>query len=231
MIERIKSALYNRALRLAASTVRECERRRSRRLINSDLSILSNNCCGGFIYQDLKLSYNTPTAGVEVHPIDFCRLAANPEHYLLIDVRDLIDSSFCRREPFKKRPRKWIAQLDDFDVYFTHYPDGEVACEKWNRRRKRFNKEMAVALLVENPFFDEKTVGLYLEAYNLRRISTMKFLLLMRDGRLLEATDNGYKEIARSRFKHKEWEWRHDFLTICFNWSNILSHIFSECKA
>lgn len=231
MIKRLKSALYNRALGLAARAVRKRERARSKKLINSRLSILCNNCCGGFICQDLNFPYNTPTAGVEIHPIDFCRLAVNPEHYLSIDVRELTDSSFCRREPFKKRPKKWIAQLDDFDVYFTHYPDGDEAREKWNRRRKRFNKDMAMALLVENPFFDETTTDLYLEAYKMRRIKTMKFLLLMKDGRLLEAKDNGYEEIARSRFKHKEWEWRHDFLTICFNWSEILTHLFSEFKA
>ncbi len=117
---------YYRAWRTAAS---------ASRLENREISILSNNCCGGFIYKDMKLQFLSPTIGLFFFTPDYIRFLSGLDRYLGMDL------SFTRESRFNVVPSYPIGLLDDIEIHFTHYRDQEHARAKWNERKTRIRKD------------------------------------------------------------------------------------------
>lgn len=119
-------------------------------LKNRDFTIISNNCWGGRIYDKYALPYKTPTIGLWIPPSDYVKFLENMEQYLKIElkqinyteshVRDLLvankETGRCNLELDKMI----IGRLGDIDIIFLHYNSFDDAKEKWNRRKKRINK-------------------------------------------------------------------------------------------
>lgn len=112
-------------------------------LISDEVSILSMNCFGGRIYQDLHREYLSPTAGLFFYMDDF--------NSLLKDIH-LLDRNIIPCPISKwKRTNEIISQHGgrqypigviegtDIEIHFLHYSSFEIAVDKWNRRMSRFN--------------------------------------------------------------------------------------------
>lgn len=52
------------------------------RLKKRDISILCNNCTGGFILHDLGLRFDSPTINMFFHGLDFFDFVEHLEHYV-----------------------------------------------------------------------------------------------------------------------------------------------------
>ena len=100
-------------------------------LKNFNFSIVSDDCWGGMIYQELGLPYNTPFVGMWVVKPDFLRMLKNLQSYL-----------FCELT-FKKDTNKDfpVGLLGDVEIHFNHYAykSEEQVLELWKRRLSRFN--------------------------------------------------------------------------------------------
>ena len=111
------------------------------RIKNTDFTIISNNCWGGFIYQMLKLPYNTPTIGLFMYASDYLEFCANIKYYLNKDMEFIEHNESKYNNELKNNiKRKYpIGKIDDIEIHFLHYSTKDEAADKWKRRSKRIN--------------------------------------------------------------------------------------------
>lgn len=111
------------------------------RIKNTDFTIISNNCWGGFIYQMLKLPYNTPTIGLFMYASDYLEFCANIKYYLNKDMEFIEHNESKYYNELKNNiKRKYpIGKIDDIEIHFLHYSTKDEAADKWKRRSKRIN--------------------------------------------------------------------------------------------
>ena len=116
--------------------------------LGEDFSIVSSNCFGGRIYQDLKKSYMSPTAGLFFFFDDYVKFVENFEDYINRDI-DFISHSKWELANEKMKTREFIYPIGqihgtNIEIHFLHYHSQTSAKDKWNRRRDRINKENIV---------------------------------------------------------------------------------------
>ena len=110
----------------------------SKRLINSNFTILSNNCIGGVIYHDLGQKFLSPTINLYITPSDFVKFLENLDYYLNLDII-----------PIKSNLKYPVGKMGDIILYFKHYNSIEEAIEKWNERKKRINMDNIYIMMTD----------------------------------------------------------------------------------
>ena len=101
------------------------------RLTNSNPTIISSDCCGGIIYNWLRLKFNSPFINLYMNNRDFLTALENFDEFLEGEIKEVKDSG-------KKFP---VGEgIHGEKIFFMHYPDFETAITKWNERKKRINK-------------------------------------------------------------------------------------------
>lgn len=108
------------------------------RLRNESVSLISNNCNGGFVLHDLRLPFRTPTINLYIPPRDFIRFVSNLDAYLAMD--------FVEKKTMSKYP---VAMLGDIEIHFVHYLTLQEAINKWRERAKRINKNNLFIIMAE----------------------------------------------------------------------------------
>ena len=131
---RIFPSLRRRIGELRTSPLRAEIARQIRVLDASGMSLLSNNCVAGILYEWAGLPKQTPTAGVYF---------AGPayEQFLGDLATDCLDrwTSFTPSSLIYKQAQQcWaLPGPTGGELVFLHYPDAAVAVEKWSRRLDR----------------------------------------------------------------------------------------------
>lgn len=116
-------------------------------LIPEDCSIISSNCVGGGIYQDLKRQYSSPTAGL-FFPADdfniFVRRIRDWKDGLSFTDHSKYPELEARRLHSKPYP---IGLLNgEIEIHFLHYSSREEAAHKWNDRYSRINFDKFIVI-------------------------------------------------------------------------------------
>jgi len=118
------------------------KRIQSKKLKNKNITIISNNCIGGFVYQDFGLKYNSPTIGLQFSQSDFVKFLKSFDKYLSKDIIEIKINDQVQKEfnilgggniDFP------IGKLDDITIFFQHYKTFNEAIIKWEERKKRIN--------------------------------------------------------------------------------------------
>ncbi len=116
------------------------------RLRRSNISIISNNCWGGMVYQVLGMECLSPFKNLSLEDSDYFRLLGNLNYYLSCVPKKAgfgIDDHSGDRYP--------LIMLDDVTVHCNHDKNHDEAIKKWNRRVKKFNFDnVFVAFYSEN---------------------------------------------------------------------------------
>lgn len=152
---------FVRGRRATLMSVVSAARKRSH-LKNHHLTIISNNCWGGFIYQKYGLKYSTPTIGLYIPGDDFVRFCANLHEYLNKEL------SFIAWERARLYPQIGageaypVALLGDVEIYFMHYRSEDEAREKWERRKKRINPDRLIFKLSQRECCTQEDVEAFL---------------------------------------------------------------------
>ncbi|WP_234119731.1 DUF1919 domain-containing protein [Clostridium hydrogenum] len=133
---------------------------------NLNVSIISNNCWGGYLYQKSGMEYSSPLLWTYVQTSDFIKLVGDLKYYFKLKLKFI-------KEEDKEYP---IAFLGDVKIYFQHCKTEEEARNKWYRRLKRVNYEDIIiqanvenysdAIKFDNMNFKNK-IALTPEDYNL----------------------------------------------------------------
>ena len=108
------------------------------------ISIISNNCAGVRMMQDLKLRYDTPTIALQIMPEEFTKFCVNLDYYLSLDITEYTEFSDEHKEYLANMYGDMITfpvgLCGDIAICFQHETSFEVAREKWNRRKTRVDK-------------------------------------------------------------------------------------------
>lgn len=136
--------------------------RKLNKMIQNDVSILSMNCFGGRIYQDLKREYLSPTAGLFFYIDDFILLLKDIH---ILD-RDIVECSISKWEHTKeiisqhggKNYPIGVFKGTNIEIHFLHYHSFEEAVKKWKRRMKRFNYEKFLVIAFQQNECTERSV-------------------------------------------------------------------------
>ena len=116
-------------------------------------SVISNNCFGGRLYQDLELPYGTPTAGMFIIMTDFLEFCQHLPHYLRDAELTFVPES--KWEHIRKRRRDEnltypIGVLDGkVELHFLHYASEQEARDKWTRRAARVDLDKVVVAALQ----------------------------------------------------------------------------------
>jgi uncharacterized protein (DUF1919 family) len=108
------------------------------------ITIISNNCVGGFLYQKYGMKYYSPTIGLQFTQEGFIKLCKHFEYYIN---EELKESENKAQKDFIKLGGEIIhfpvGKLGDITIYFQHYnyKSFEEAKKKWDERKTRINKE------------------------------------------------------------------------------------------
>lgn len=120
-------------------------RKMKNRLINSDFSIISQNCIGGVFYHDMGLRFTSPTINLYFTCPDFVRFVLNLEYYLNQELRMTWEEEFP------------VGYLDNVAIFFQHYQTCSEAKEKWEERKKRINWSKIVVVSTDMEQFSDDT--------------------------------------------------------------------------
>lgn len=116
------------------------------RINTSDFTIISNNCWGGFVYQMLKMKYNTPTIGLFMYATDYVEFCSNIKYYIKQEMKFIEhnDSKYYNEIKNNKNDQYPIGKIDNIEIHFLHYSSKDEAISKWKRRSKRINWEKII---------------------------------------------------------------------------------------
>lgn len=116
------------------------------------ISIVSNNCWGGLIYNTLSMECRSPFKNVSFSPENYIKMLSNLKHYLSIDPiwtgKKEMDVNQNRAVP--------MLELDDVLIKCNHDLDADEAIRKWKYRRDKFNwNNMLVEMYTEDIMVEE----------------------------------------------------------------------------
>lgn len=110
-----------------------------KKLTNKNFTILSNNCIGGFLYQDFELPYLSPTVNLYISPKDFVKFCKDIKKYVNLEMKEGTDETVnCP-----------IGVIEDIKIYFVHYKTFKEGKEKWDNRKKRINYQNIYCMMTD----------------------------------------------------------------------------------
>ena len=114
-------------------------RKRRRKLINHDFSIISNSCVGGVISNSLKERFNSPTVNLMIDLENFIDFCNHLSEYSKCPVEQT--DGITINEEMVSYPVGIIRgkeyNLPDIPIRFVHYQSFEEAKAKWESRFRR----------------------------------------------------------------------------------------------
>jgi uncharacterized protein (DUF1919 family) len=150
---------------------------------DGNITIISNNCIGGFLYQKYGMKYYSPTIGLQFPQEDFVKLCKYFEQYMQ---KELKESEDKMQEGFIKlgggEVNFPVGKLGDITIYFQHYNSFKEAKGKWDERKNRINKNKIFFIFVG---YDNTPIEIF-EEYN--RLP-LKNKLLLTNERMIESKD------------------------------------------
>lgn len=106
----------------------------------NDASIISQNCIGGVIYDNLGLEFSSPTINMFIEDENFVKLVENLEYYMKIKPKAITD---CYVDPIDNNIKYPVIGIDDIKICCLHYKDCNDAIK---RRKKRINYDNIVVI-------------------------------------------------------------------------------------
>lgn len=101
---------------------------------NKTFTIISNNCWGGGVYEDLGIRYFTPTIGLFFYAPCYIKFLKNLKTYLSYPIA-FKNTSFYLSDNEITYP---IGVLnEEIEIHFLHYKSNEEAKKKWEKRKTR----------------------------------------------------------------------------------------------
>lgn len=104
-----------------------------------NITIISSNCIGGCIYNDLGLKFNSPTINLFFEANNYIKFCQNLKYYLNTELIESKDTKATYP----------IGILDDIKIHFLHYSNFFEAKEKWDSRKKRVNYEKLFFIMTD----------------------------------------------------------------------------------
>jgi uncharacterized protein (DUF1919 family) len=148
MVKKIKHSIQFRykhwlkqrqAKRLARDM--ELHQKKLKSIKAKDFTIISANCWGGAVYEDLKLPYLSPTIGLFFYAPCFMELLKDLKTTTSLPLTFVETSNYEDANVFRNKNYKYpIGKLGNtIEIQFLHYKTEAEAKDKWERRKQRIN--------------------------------------------------------------------------------------------
>lgn len=138
---------------------------RNKRLLNKNVTIISNNCYAGITYEYLNLPFNSPTIGLYFFAPEYIKFIKNLKHYTnseLVQIESK-ESKYYDKLKELRQDDKIIAKVDDVEIVFLHYKSFLEAKEKWERRCKRIDYSNIIYKFSDQNLCSEKEINSFLK--------------------------------------------------------------------
>ena len=104
-----------------------------KKLVKSRVSIFSINCSGGYIYNLMNMQFLSPFINLHFSERDFLYLLYNPKIIMS-------PISYLKNDQDKNSKLIYpVGLIDKIQINFNHYPNFEIAQQKFYERRMRIN--------------------------------------------------------------------------------------------
>ena len=107
------------------------------------ITIISNNCSGARMQQDLRMQYCSPTIILQILPEEYPRFCKYLKYYMQAELKEYTEFSDRHHKQMVKllgrEPYFPCGILDDVAILFQHYDTFQDAKEKWERRKARID--------------------------------------------------------------------------------------------
>lgn len=161
----------------------------------SNISIISDNCWGGFTYHALDMQFLSPFINLFVEKKDFSRLAQRLPEYMSYTLE------FVEKGYDKNRGKEYpICRLGDAVIRCNHYDTFEQAKQMWEERAARINYDnIIVKMLIDT---EEE-----LEQFKKIPYRKIGFSLIpSSDAEILDCSSEKFREYIQNTYKGRFWE-------------------------
>lgn len=104
------------------------------KLLSSKISIIANNCWGGFMYHALGMRFYSPFINTSISNESYLKLLGNLKYYLACNLE--LKKIAYHDELKMEYP---VCKLDDVEIHFIHDRTMDGVEEKWQERLKRIS--------------------------------------------------------------------------------------------
>ena len=118
-------------------------------------TIISNDCCGGVIYKNLELEFQSPTIKLYIDNNDFILLCNHIEYFLTGVLNE------CINDTHSYPVGQLTCDKGTITLYFMHYKSFEEAKECWERRIRRVKLDNIFFLFNPGPNISNNILELY----------------------------------------------------------------------
>lgn len=132
-------------------------------LIENPVTILSDDCWGGYAYNRLKLPFSSPLINIFWDRDEYAKFIQKPLFYLNTDLQ--MESDGDLEKGIYPIGRIGTA-TDSVTMKFVHNIDFAEAKEQWDRRRKRINPNNLFIKMGFSSNIDEEKCLKYISAFN-----------------------------------------------------------------
>ncbi len=185
---------------------------------SKDFTIISNNCWGGGIYENMNLQYNSPTVGLFFYAPCYIKFLSNLKENLSKEIEFVSKSIYEEaNEDREKRNLNYpIGKIDDIEIHFLHYKSEIEALEKWKRRALRVNFNKLFVKFCDRDLCTLKEIEQFSKLnlqnkvfFSSKKLNLLSFCIYLED----------YKEncFVGSLYEHP-WMYRKKFSVV--NWLN-----------
>lgn len=131
-----------------------------KRLMNPNFCIISRDCWGSRVYQELNLEYNTPFVGLFLFSPCYIRLLSNFHWFMDQDIVFVDESKYPTANELRKTNYYPIGVLGgEVEVHFLHYKSVDDADEKWKKRSARVNYQNLFIAYNDKESFTEELLN------------------------------------------------------------------------
>jgi uncharacterized protein (DUF1919 family) len=114
---------------------KEC--RRFSKNVNPNVTVISNNCTGGFMYHYLGLQFRSPTINIRIDDQDFLLLCQHLSSFLNGKLTEEADPSLPY--PVGVLSCEDKGEIRSIHLFFIHERSFHDGLQKWNRRKARID--------------------------------------------------------------------------------------------
>lgn len=136
---------------------------RSWKIKNKSISIISNNCWGGFMYQSCNLPYSSPFIGLYLYAPEYIKLLKNLKYNLNQPIHFIDRSKSKYSQYIDKDYIIGVLGNTGIELVFMHYKTQDEVIEKWNRRLKRIDYDNMIIKFSDT---DECRSDFYIEEFD-----------------------------------------------------------------
>ncbi len=127
-------------------------------LKNKNISIISNNCWGGYMSQFSNIQYNSPFVGLFFYAEDYIRLLKSIDNiYKPFIFIKREESKYYNILSSKMYPIGYWPDID-CEIHFLHYSSEQECVEKWNRRLSRFDTSNLIVKFSDKELCTEELI-------------------------------------------------------------------------